>query len=88
MVDETISEKCENLYNKLNSFVESEISRDVTPQISNLNSRINALEPNLVRVKEVSGNTSSVSAGGTSTKTFTVPACPSGYGWKKLCIGI
>lgn len=82
MTDETISEKCENLYNKLNSFVESEISRDVTPQISNLNSRINALEPNLVRVKEVSGNASSVSAGGTSTKTFTVPACPSGYDWK------
>ena len=79
MVDETIPEKCEKLYNKLNTFVESEISRDVTPQISNLNSRINALEPNLVRVKEVSGNISSVSAGGTSTKTFTVPACPSGY---------
>lgn len=82
MVDETIPEKCETLYNKLNSFVESEISRDVTPQISNLNSRINALEPNLVRVKEVNGNASSVSAGGTSTQTFTVPACPSGYGWK------
>ena len=82
MVDETIPEKCETLYNKLNSFVESEISRDVTPQISNLNSRIDALEPNLVRVKEVSGNISSVSAGGTSTKTFTVPACPSGYNWE------
>ena len=82
MVDETIPKKCETLYNKLNTFVESEISRDVTPQISNLNSRIDALEPNLVRVKEVSGNISSVSAGGTSTKTFTVPACPSGYGWK------
>ena len=82
MVDETIPKKCETLYNKLNTFVESEISRDVTPQISNLNSRINALEPNLVRVKEVNGNISSVSAGGTSTKTFTVPACPSGYGWK------
>ena len=82
MVDETISEKCETLYNKLNTFVESEISRDVTPQISNLNSRIDALEPNLVRVKEVNGNISSISAGGTSTKTFTVPACPSGYNWK------
>ena len=84
MVDETIPEKCETLYNKLNTFVESEISRDVTPQISNLNSRIDALEPNLVRVKEVSGNISSISAGGTSTKTFTVPACPSGYGWEYL----
>ena len=84
MADETISEKCENLYNKLNTFVESEISRDVTPQISNLNSRIDALEPNLVRVKEVNGNTSSISAGGTSTQTFTVPACPSGYNWEYL----
>ena len=84
MADETTPEKCENLYNKLNTFVESEISRDVTPQISNLNSRINALEPNLVRVKEVNGNTSSISAGGTSTQTFTVPACPSGYSWKYL----
>lgn len=84
MADETTSEKCETLYNKLNTFVESEISRDVTPQISNLNSRIDALEPNLVRVKEVNGNISSVSAGGTSTKTFTVPACPSGYSWKYL----
>lgn len=84
MVDETIPKKCETLYNKLNSFVESEISRDVTPQISNLNSRIDALEPNLVRVKEVNGNISSVSAGGTSTQTFTVPACPSGYKGKYL----
>lgn len=82
MTDETISERCETLYNKLNTFVESEISRDVTPQINNLNNRIDALEPNLVRVKEVNGNTSSISAGGTSTQTFTVPACPSGYIWK------
>ena len=40
MADETISEKCETLYNKLNSFVTSEISRDVTPKISNLNTEV------------------------------------------------
>jgi len=40
MVDETISEKCETLYNKLNSFVASVISRDVTPKISNLNTEV------------------------------------------------
>ena len=40
MADETISEKCETLYNKLNSFVASVISRDVTPKISNLNTEV------------------------------------------------
>lgn len=40
MVDETISKKCETLYNKLNSFVTSVISRDVTPKISNLNTEV------------------------------------------------
>jgi len=38
MTDKTISEKCETLYNKLNSFVTSVINRDVTPQINNLES--------------------------------------------------
>ena len=108
MTDETISEKCETLYNKLNSFVASVISRDVTPKISNLNtevwgsntqtgdSRIDTLESdvsslstsitNLIQVQEVIKNTPSVSAGGTSTQTFTVTACPSGYSWKYLSI--
>lgn len=36
----TISEKCETLYNKLNTFVDSVISRDVTPKISNLNTEV------------------------------------------------
>ena len=36
----TISEKCETLYNKLNTFVTSVISRDVTPKISNLNTEV------------------------------------------------
>ena len=40
MADETISEKCETLYNKLNSFVTSVINRDVTPKISNLNTEV------------------------------------------------
>ena len=41
MPDEpTISEKCETLYNKLNTFVTSVISRDVTPKISNLNTEV------------------------------------------------
>jgi len=40
MADETISEKCETLYNKLNRFVASVISRDVTPKISNLNTEV------------------------------------------------
>ena len=40
MADETISEKCETLYNKLNSFVASVISRDVTPKIANLNTEV------------------------------------------------
>jgi len=40
MADETISEKCETLYNKLNTFVASVISRDVTPKISNLNTEV------------------------------------------------
>ena len=40
MANETISEKCETLYNKLNSFVASVISRDVTPKISNLNTEV------------------------------------------------
>ena len=40
MTDETISEKCETLYHKLNSFVTSVISRDVTPKISNLNTEV------------------------------------------------
>ena len=40
MTDETISKKCETLYNKLNSFVTSVISRDVTPKISNLNTEV------------------------------------------------
>ena len=38
MTDKTISEKCETLYNKLNSFVTSVINRDVTPKINNLES--------------------------------------------------
>ena len=40
MSDETISEKCETLYNKLNSFVTSVITRDVTPKIGNLNTEV------------------------------------------------
>lgn len=36
----TISEQCETLYNKLNTFVASVISRDVTPKISNLNTEV------------------------------------------------
>ena len=40
MANGTISEKCETLYNKLNSFVTSVISRDVTPKISNLNTEV------------------------------------------------
>ena len=40
MANETISEKCETLYNKLNSFVTSVINRDVTPKISNLNTEV------------------------------------------------
>ena len=41
MPDETtISEKCETLYNKLNTFVTSVINRDVTPKISNLNTEV------------------------------------------------
>ena len=40
MTNGTISEKCETLYNKLNSFVTSVISRDVTPKISNLNTEV------------------------------------------------
>ena len=41
MPDEpTISEKCETLYNKLNTFVTSVITRDVTPRISNLNTEV------------------------------------------------
>ena len=40
MADETISEKCEALYNKLNTFVTSVISRDVTPKIGNLNTEV------------------------------------------------
>ena len=97
----TISEKCETLYNKLNSFVTSVISRDVTPKISNLNtevwgsntqtgdSRIDTLESdvsslstsitNLVQVQEVSVNMGTISSGGSSTKTATVTACPTGY---------
>ena len=108
MADETISEKCETLYNKLNSFVTSVISRDVTPKISNLNtevwgsdtqtgdSRIYLLEhstealrgsvnslsdiiTNLVQVQEVAVNMGTISSGGSSTKTATVTACPTGY---------
>ena len=40
MTNKTISEKCETLYNKLNAFVTSVISRDVTPKISNLNTEV------------------------------------------------
>ena len=40
MTNGTISEKCETLYNKLNTFVTSVISRDVTPKISNLNTEV------------------------------------------------
>ena len=40
MTNGTISEKCETLYNKLNAFVTSVISRDVTPKISNLNTEV------------------------------------------------
>ena len=40
MTDETISEKCETLYNKLNSFVTSVINRDVTPKITNINTEV------------------------------------------------
>ena len=40
MADETISERCETLYNKLNTFITSVISRDVTPKISNLNTEV------------------------------------------------
>ena len=129
MTDETISEKCELLYNKLNSFVTSVINRDVTPQINNLESSkadiahthfthgviesgvlprigtsVNARQSavnraideklgslstsitNLIQVQEVIKNAPSVSAGGTSTQTFTVTACPSGYSWKYLSI--
>ena len=40
MTNGTISEKCEELYNKLNSFVTSVINRDVTPKLSNLNTEV------------------------------------------------
>ena len=40
MTNGTISEKCETLYNKLNSFVTSVINRDVAPKISNLNTEV------------------------------------------------
>ena len=40
MTNGTLSEKCETLYNKLNSFVTSVINRDVTPKISNLNTEV------------------------------------------------
>ena len=40
MTNGTISEKCETLYNKLNTFVTSVINRDVTPKISNLNTEV------------------------------------------------
>lgn len=36
MSDETISEKCETLYRKLNTFVKKVINRDVQPQIDSL----------------------------------------------------
>lgn len=38
--EQTISEKCETLYNKLNTFVASVISKDVTPKLSNLNTEV------------------------------------------------
>ena len=50
-----------------------------SPQCSFFNSITN-----LIKVQEVTKNTSSVSAGSTSTQTFTVTACPSGYSWKYL----
>ena len=40
MTNGTLSEKCETLYNKLNTFVTSVINRDVTPKIRNLNTEV------------------------------------------------
>lgn len=43
MTDETISEKCETLYKKLNTFVVKVINRDVQPQIDDLESDVTLL---------------------------------------------
>ena len=50
----------------------------VTGAISSLSDSIT----NLIQVQEVNKNTPSISAGSTSTQTFTVTACPTGYSWK------
>ena len=50
MADETISEKCETLYNKLNTFVTNVINRDVQPQINDLESDVNSLNNSITNI--------------------------------------
>ena len=38
--EQTITEQCEEVYNKLSAFITNVINRDVTPKISNLNTEV------------------------------------------------
>lgn len=81
MADETISEKCETYYNKLNTFVKKVINRDVQPQIDDLESDVDLLNnsiTNLVQIQSVTFSYGSLTINSTSTQTKTVKARPDG----------
>lgn len=73
MANETISEKCETLYNKLNTFVTSVISRDVTPKISNLNTEVwgSNTQTGDSRIDTLESDVTSLSDSITNINTYT-----------------
>ena len=91
MTDETISEKCETLYNKLNTFVTKVINRDVPNKIYPIGSiymSVNSTNPSELfggeweRIQDrfllASGTTyANGSTGGEATHTLTVNEIPS-----------
>ena len=70
----SISETCEQLYMKLNTFVTKVIDRDVQPQIDSLDLSIT----NLVQIQSVSFDFGTLTVHSSSTKTKTVIAKPDG----------
>lgn len=73
MTNRTLSEQCEELYNKLNSFVTRVINRDVTPKISNLNTEVwgSNTQTGDSRIDTLESDVTSLSDSITNINTYT-----------------
>lgn len=79
-----ITEECEALYKKLNTFVKKVINRDIQPQISDLESDVTSLNnsiTNLVQIQYIESGAKTINNGANVTVSHTVTACPTGYSW-------